>query len=139
VPSRNDCTSKVVKTAVNIYKGLEKELKLGTLDSTRDWGHAKDYVRAIWMILQMDKPDDYVCSTGETHSIKDLCEYVFNKLNLDYRDYVVIDKEFSRPQETKHLKGDSSKLRTVVGWKPEYTYETLLDEMIDYYLQLNNN
>lgn len=132
-------TSKVVRTAVNIYKGLEKELKLGTLESTRDWGHAKDYVRAMWMILQRDTPDDYVCATGETHSIKELCEYVFNKLNLDYRDYVVIDKEFSRPQETRHLKGDARKLRVVVGWEPEYTYETLLDEMIEHYLQLNNN
>lgn len=127
-------TSKVVRTAINIYKGLEKELKLGTLESTRDWGHAKDYVRAMWMILQQDKPDDYVCATGETHSIRELCDYVFKKLGLDYKEYVSIDPQFSRPQETKHLKGDSTKLRTNVGWQPEYTYETLLDEMINYYL-----
>jgi GDPmannose 4,6-dehydratase len=127
-------TSKVVRTAVNIYKGLDKELKLGTLESTRDWGHAKDYVKAMWMILQQNKPDDYVCATGETHSIKELCEYVFKKLGLNYEEYVSIDPQFSRPQETQHLKGDSSKLRKIVGWQPEYSYETLLDEMIQYYL-----
>lgn len=130
-------TSKVVKTAVNIYKGKEKELKLGTLDSTRDWGHAKDYVRAMWMILQKSTPDDYVCATGKTHSIRDLCQYVFSKLNLDYEKYVLIDPQFSRPQETKHLKGDATKLKVVVGWEPEYTYESLLDEMIDHYLNIS--
>lgn len=127
-------TSKVVKTAVNIYKGKEKQLKLGNLESTRDWGHAKDYVKAMWMILQQDEPDNYVCATGENHSIRELCEYVFKKLGLDYKDYVVIDPKFSRPQETAHLKGDSSKLRAKIGWKPDYSFETLLDEMIEYYL-----
>ena len=129
-------TSKVVRTAVNIYKGKEKELKLGTLESTRDWGHAKDYVRAMWMILQKETPDDYVCATGETHSIRDLCQYVFNKLNMDYENYVSLDPQFSRPQETKHLKGDATKLKVIVGWKPEYTYESLLDEMINHYLNI---
>lgn len=129
-------TAKVVRTAVNIYKGKEKELKLGTLESTRDWGHAKDYVRAMWMILQKETPDDYVCATGETRSIRDLCQYVFNKLNMDYENYVSLDPQFSRPQETKHLKGDATKLKVIVGWKPEYTYESLLDEMIDHYLNI---
>jgi GDPmannose 4,6-dehydratase len=130
-------TAKVVKGAVNILKGNQKELNLGTLETSRDWGHAKDYVRAMWMILQQDKPDDYVCATGETHTIKELCEYVFSKLGLNYLDYVKIDPNFVRPEETRHLKGDATKLRTVTGWTPEYTYETLLDEMIEeYYLHI---
>jgi GDPmannose 4,6-dehydratase len=133
----NFVTIKIIKSAVDIYKGLSKELKLGTLSSHRDWGHCKDYVRAMWMILQQDLPDDFVCATGISHSVKDLCEYVFKKLNLDYRDYVKIDPNFSRPEETKFLRGDSSKLRKVVGWEPEYTFETLMDEIIDFYLNKN--
>jgi len=127
-------TAKVVKGAVKIYKGLENELKLGTLDTYRDWGHAKDYTRAMWMILQENEPDDYICSTGVTKSIKDLCEYVFNKLELDYTKHVIIDPNFVRPEETLHLKGDSSKLKNKTGWTPEYSFETLMDEMIEYYL-----
>lgn len=130
----NFVTNKVCKEAVKIKLGLSNELKLGNLDATRDWGHAKDYVEAMWVILQQDKPDDYVCSTGTSHSVEDLCEYVFKKLNMDFRDYVSIDEKFLRPEELHDLKGDSSKLMTSTNWKPKYTFETMLDEMIDYWL-----
>jgi len=126
-------TSKVVREAVKISLGLETKLKLGTLSSSRDWGHAKDYVKAMWMILQHTQPDDFVCATGITHSIEYLCDYVFTKLGLDYKEHVIIDTNFSRPEETKHLKGDSTKLRQTLGWKPDYTFESMIDEMIQYY------
>ena len=129
----NFVTSKVVREAVKISLGLEEKLPLGVLSSCRDWGHAKDYTRAMWMILQHNKPDDFVCATGKTHSIKELCSYVFTKLNLDYKEYVVLDPRFARPQETRHLKGDSSKLRKALGWEPNYTFETMLDDMIEHY------
>ena len=130
----NFVTNKVVKTAVEIKKGLRNELVLGNLEATRDWGHAKDYVEAMWLMLQTDKPNDYVCATGVSHSVKDLCEYTFNRLDLDFRDYVVIDEKHMRPEELHDLKGDSTKLREELGWKPKYTFETMLDEMISYWL-----
>ena len=128
----NFVTNKVVKEAVKIKYGLSDKLMLGNLDATRDWGHAKDYVRAMTMILEQDKPDDYVCATGISHSVRDLCEYTFSKLDLDYKDYVEVDKKFWRPEELVHLKGDSSKLR-LIGFKAEYTFETMLDEMINHW------
>jgi GDPmannose 4,6-dehydratase len=130
----NFVTNKVCKEAVKIKLGLSDKLKLGNLEATRDWGHAKDYVEAMWLILQQDRPDDYVCSTGISHSIKDLCEYTFSKLNLNYKDYVEIDEKFFRPEELRDLKGDSTKLISNTGWKPTYTFETMLDEMINYWL-----
>jgi GDPmannose 4,6-dehydratase len=131
----NFVTNKVCKEAVKIKLGLSNQLKLGNLDATRDWGHAKDYVEAMWMILQQDKPDDFVCSTGISHSVKDLCEYVFNKLELDFREYVTIDEKFYRPEELYDLKGDSTKLKSMTGWRPNYTFESMLDEMIEYWLE----
>lgn len=133
----NFVTSKIIKGAIAIYNGTQSDLRLGTLDTYRDWGHAKDYTRAMWTILQQDAPGDYICATGITHSIKELCEYVFLKLNLDYKEYIVIDQEFVRPEETVRLKGDSTKLRTLTGWEPEYTFESMIDEMIEYYLNKN--
>ena len=130
----NFVTNKVCKEAVKIKLGLSNELKLGNLDATRDWGHAKDYVKAMWEILQLDTPDDFVCSTGISHSVKDLCEYVFNRLELNWVDYVTQDEKFLRPEELRDLKGDSSKLINKTGWSHEYTFETMLDEMIDYWL-----
>jgi GDPmannose 4,6-dehydratase len=130
----NFVTNKVVKAAVRIKLGLQNNLYLGNLDATRDWGHAKDYVKAMWMMLQTDKPDDYVCSTGISHSVKDLCEYTFNKLDLDFRDYIVINDKHFRPEELYNLKGDPSKLRNKLGWKPNYTFESMIDEMIEYWL-----
>ena len=129
----NFVTNKVVKGAVMIKKGLKKDLTLGNLSATRDWGHAKDYVKAMWLILQQDKPDNFVCSTGVSHSVQDLVKYVFNKLNLDWNKCIKTDKKFLRPEELKDLKGDSTKLKTTTNWKPEYTFESMLDEMINYW------
>jgi GDPmannose 4,6-dehydratase len=131
----NFVTNKVVKEAVKIKLGLSNELKLGNLDATRDWGHAKDYVEAMWLMLQDDTPDDYVCATGISHSVKELCDYTFSKLGLDYRQYVKQDQKHFRPEELHDLKGDSSKLRNKLGWKPKYTFESMIDEMIKYWLE----
>jgi GDPmannose 4,6-dehydratase len=130
----NFVTNKVCKEAVKIKLGLSSKLALGNLDATRDWGHAKDYVEAMWLILQQESPEDYVCSTGVSHSVKDLVEYVFSKLDLDWKDYVVQDEKFLRPEELDDLKGDSRKLRSLTGWSPKYTFETMLDEMIEHWL-----
>ena len=129
----NFVTNKVVKEAVDIKKGIKNTLPMGTLTATRDWGHAKDYVKAMWMMLQHDVPDNFVCATGISHSVKDLIEYVFAKLDMNYEDYVTKDEKFLRPEELTDLKGDSTKLRSTLGWKPTYTFETMLDEMIDHW------
>ena len=126
----NFVTNKVVKTAVEIKMGLRKRLELGNMDSYRDWGHSKDYVRAMHMILNNDKPDNYVVATGKTFSVREMVEYVFGKLNLDFNKYVFQNPKYLRPEELPYLKGDSSKLRNNFDWKPEYTFETMLDEMI---------
>jgi GDPmannose 4,6-dehydratase len=130
----NFVTNKVVKAAVRIKLGLQDKLHIGNLSATRDWGHAKDYVKAMWLMLQSDNPDDYVCSTGISYSVKDLCEYVFKSLGLDYLNYIVVDEKHFRPEELENLKGDSSKLRDELLWEPEYTFETMLVEMINYLL-----
>ena len=131
----NFVTNKVVKTAVEIKKGLRDKLELGNLDSYRDWGHSKDYVRAMHSIINHETPEEWIVATGKTHSVRDLCEYVFNALEMDYKDYVTQNPKFMRPEELKYLKGDSSKAREFLGWKPEYTFETMLDEMIDRWMQ----
>jgi GDPmannose 4,6-dehydratase len=131
----NFVTNKVVKAAVRISLGLQDKLNIGNLSATRDWGHAKDYVYAMWLMLQSDKPDDYVCATGVSHSVQDLCSYVFSSLGLDYTDHIVIDEKHFRPEELENLKGDSSKLRKELSWQPEYTFETMLDEMIEYWVE----
>ena len=130
----NFVTNKVCKEAVKIKLGLSNELKLGNLDATRDWGHAKDYVKAMWEILQLETSDDFVCSTGISHSVKDLCEYVFGKLELEWEQYVKQDEKFLRPEELHNLKGDSSKLINKTGWTHDYTFESMLDEMVNYWL-----
>ncbi len=127
----NFVTNKVVNGAVAIKKGLQSKLELGNMDSQRDWGHSKDYVRAMHMIINHDTPEEFIVATGKTHSVRDLCETVFSKLGLDYRDYIVQNPKYMRPEELKYLCGDSSKSREVLGWKPEYTFETMLDEMIE--------
>jgi GDPmannose 4,6-dehydratase len=106
-------------------------LALGNLDATRDWGHAKDYVRAMWLMLQHHEPDDFVCAMGESHSVRDLCTMVFSKLGMYYKDHITIDPKYYRPTELRDLKGDCSKLKKVLGWEPEYTFEQMVDEMIE--------
>ena len=130
----NFVTNKVVKGAVDIKRGKADSLALGNLEATRDWGHAKDYVKAMWMMLQQDKPDNFVCATGVSHSVRDLVDYVFSQLELDYNDYITQDEKFLRPEELTDLKGDSTKLRTELNWKPDYTFETMIDEMVEYWL-----
>ena len=130
----NFVTNKVVKEAVKIKLGLSDKLRLGNLEATRDWGHAKDYVTAMWEILQQDKSDDFVCATGISHSVRELCEYVFSSLDLNWKKYVIQDEKYLRPEELSNLKGDSTKLRQLTGWKSTYTFETMLDEMIEYWL-----
>jgi GDPmannose 4,6-dehydratase len=132
----NFVTNKVVKAAVEIKLGLANSLELGNMDSYRDWGHSKDYVRAMHLILQQDNPGDYVVATGETRSVRDMCEYVFDQLGLDYRQWVVQNPKFLRPEELPYLKGDSSRIRTELGWKPEYTFETMMDEMIAHWIKI---
>ena len=134
----NFVTSKVAKEAVKIKLGLSNELKLGNLEASRDWGHAKDYVEAMWLMLQQNTPDDFVCSTGISHTVKDLVIYVFNKLNLDWTKYVKTDAKYLRPEELKNLKGDSSKLKNKLKWKPRYSFEEMMDEMIEYWLKKYN-
>jgi len=129
----NFVTNKVVKTAVEIKKQLRNELVLGNLEATRDWGHAKDYVEVMWLVLQQESPDDFVCSTGISHSVQDLVEYTFNKLNLDWKQYIKTNPRYLRPEELKDLKGDSTKLKKLTGWEPKYTFETMIDEMINHW------
>ena len=131
----NFVTNKVVKEAVKIKLGLSNKLKLGNMYASRDWGHAKDYVEAMWLMLQQDEPDNFVCSTGISHTVQDLVEYVFKSLDLDWKRYVMTDKKFLRPEELEHLKGDCKKAKEVLGWDHKYTFETMLDEMIDYWLE----
>ncbi len=130
----NFVTNKVVKGAVMIKKGLTDKMLLGNLDATRDWGHAQDYVRAMVMILQHDEPDDFVCATGVSHTVRELVQYVFGKLDLDWEKYVGIDQRYWRPDELVHLKGDSTKVKKVLGLELVYSFETMLDEMIAYWL-----
>lgn len=132
----NFVTNKVVKAAVKIKKGLQEKLALGNMDAYRDWGHSKDYVRAMHMIINHTEPDDFVCATGVTNSVREMCDYVFNRLDLNYKDFVIQDKKYMRAEDLKYLRGDSTKLRTTFGWKPEYTFETLMDEMIDHWLTI---
>jgi len=126
----NFVTNKVVKGAVNIKNGVQDKLELGNMDSFRDWGHSKDYVKAMHLILQQDEPGDWVVATGVTHTVRDMCNYVFSKLDLDVEKYVVQNPKYLRPQELKYLKGDSTRIREL-GWSPEYTFESMLDEMIE--------
>jgi len=131
----NFVTNKVVKTAVEIKRGLRDKLVLGNLSSTRDWGHAKDYVEAMWMIMQQHNPDNYVCATGQSHSVLDLVTYVFDKLDLDIEKHLETSTKYYRPEELDDLKGDSTKLRLATGWEPKYTFESMLDEMIEYWIK----
>jgi GDPmannose 4,6-dehydratase len=127
----NFVTNKVVKGAVSIKYGLMDKLELGNMDSYRDWGHSKDYVRAMHSIINHETPDEFIVATGETHSVRDLCRVVFEKLDMNYEDYIVQNPKYMRPEELKYLKGDPSKAREILGWEPEYTFESMLEEMIE--------
>ncbi len=129
-------TRKVTHTAAKIKLGLAKELRMGNLDSKRDWGFAGDYVKAMWLMLQQPNPDDYVIATGETHSVKELVEAAFNYLDMDYKDFVVIDERFIRPAEVDLLIGDNSKAKKKLGWKPDVNFEGLVKMMVDSDMEL---
>lgn len=129
----NFVTAKVVKGAVEIKKGLQSKLGLGNMKATRDWSHAKDAAQAIWMILQHPTPDDFVCSSGVSHSVEELCDYVFAKLGMNYKDHVILEDRHLRPEELNCLKGDCSKLMQTLNWQPQYTFESMLDEMIEHW------
>jgi len=130
----NFVTNKIIKNAVLISKGKLDKLELGNLDSQRDWGHSKDYVRAMHLILQHSEPDDFVVSTGEAHSIREFCDIVFKKLGLDYTKYVVQNPKYMRPEELRYLCGDCAKAKKVLGWKPDYTFDSMVEEMIQSWL-----
>jgi GDPmannose 4,6-dehydratase len=127
--------AKIVKAACMIKIGMINKLELGNLDSYRDFGASRDYVKAMYMIINHHKADDFVVSTGQTHSVRDICDYVFRKLGMDYLGYVRVNSKYLRPEELPYLKGDCTKLKNTFDWKPEYTFESLFDEMIDFWLK----
>lgn len=129
-------TRKITHTVARIKYGLDKELRLGNLDARRDWGHAKDYVKVMWLMLQQDQPDDYVAATGETHSVREFAELAFNHAGLDYKKYVTFDQKLFRPAEVDLLQGNCSKARKKMGWSPTYNFERLVKEMIEEDLKL---
>jgi GDPmannose 4,6-dehydratase len=124
-------TRKVTDAVARIRLGMQSELRLGNLDARRDWGFAGDYVRAMWLMLQQDRPDDYVIATGETHSVRELVETAFSAVGLDYLKHVVVDPELYRPAEVDLLIGDASKAREQLGWEPEMTFRGLIDHMVE--------
>jgi GDPmannose 4,6-dehydratase len=124
-------THKVTHGVARIKLRLADSLALGNLDAKRDWGYAGDYVRAMWLMLQQDQPDDYVISTGETHSVREFCEVAFGHLGLDYRDHVTVDPQFFRPAEVNLLVGDATKAREKLGWEPEVSFQELIGMMVD--------
>jgi GDPmannose 4,6-dehydratase len=124
-------TRKITNGVARIKLGIDKELRLGNLDAKRDWGYAKDYVRAMYLMLQQETPDDYVVSTGETYSVRRFCEIAFGHVGLKYEDHVVIDERFYRPAEVDLLVGDPAKARIKLGWTPEVSFEQLVTMMVE--------
>ncbi len=124
-------THKVTHGVARIKLGLDNELRMGNLDAKRDWGYAGDYVKAMWLMLQQDEPDDYVVGTGSTHSVRELCEVAFDYLGLDWQDHVVVDPRFLRPADVDFLVADAAKAHTRLGWEPTVTFEELIQMMID--------
>jgi GDPmannose 4,6-dehydratase len=131
----NFVTNKVALQAVKIAKGKAKDLVLGNLDAKRDWGHAKDYVEGMWLMLQQDMPDDFVLATGETRTVREMVEYVFNLLDMDYKKYVTQSEEYMRPEELHYLRGDSTKARKELGWNPKISFEDMMSEMVNYWMK----
>lgn len=130
----NFVTTKVVKEAVKIKLGKSDQLVLGNLDSYRDWGHSADYVQAMYKILELDKPEDLVIATGESHSVRELCQTVFGFLELDYQDFVISDSKYFRPKEVPLLRGDATVAREKLNWTPKYNFESLIQEMVQHWL-----
>ena len=128
---------KITNAAACIKFGLATELRLGNLDAKRDWGHAADYVRAMHLMLQQPKPDDYVVASGESHTVREFCERAFAELDLDYRDFVKVDERFYRPAEVDQLVGDATKAREILGWRPKYSFNELVKEMVQSDLEAN--
>lgn len=128
-------TQKIAQGVAAIAHGHTKELRLGNLDAKRDWGHARDFVEAMWLMLQTDKADDYVVATGEAHSVREFAQAAFARAGLDYEEHVVIDPAFYRPAEVDFLLGDSSKARMALGWKPKIGFEDLVNEMVDWAME----
>ena len=127
-------TRKITKYVAKRYNNpaLDEMLRLGNLKARRDWGHAEDYVRGMWLMLQQDEPDDYVLATGETHSVSDLLDYAFSYVDTNWKECVVIDPEFYRPAEVDYLLGDASKARQKLGWEPEVNFQDLVSRMVEY-------
>ena len=132
-------TRKISFAAARIKKGLQKELKLGNLDAKRDWGHAKDYVKAMWLMLQKKVPEDYVVGTGREYSVKDFAEKAFKHVGLNYKDYIVIDKKLIRPSEVDSLKADYSKAKKKLNWKPKSSFDDLVTDMVESDLEFVTN
>ncbi len=124
-------TRKITSAAARIKLGLDKEIRLGNLEARRDWGHSKDYVRAMWLMLQHQEPEDFVIATGKSHSVRDFLETAFSCVGLDYHDYLVIDKDLYRPSEVNVLQGDASTARRTLGWEPTVSFEDLVKEMVE--------
>jgi len=134
----NFVTNKTALEAVKIKLGISNKLVLGNLQSRRDWGHAKDYIEAMWLMMQQENPDDYVVATGETRTVEEMVEYTFKRLGLNWKDHVITDGKYLRPEELHYLKGDPTKANMVLNWKPKYTFENMMNEMVDYWLEKLN-
>lgn len=124
-------TRKITKAAARIKLGTQQDLFLGNLDAKRDWGYAGDYVEAMWMMLQASQPDDYVIATGETHTVKEMLELAFDRLQLDWKKHVKIDEKYYRPTEVDLLIGDAGKAKKELGWQPKVKFEELIAMMVD--------
>ncbi len=131
-------TRKITSTVARIKMGFDTELRLGNLEAKRDWGHAADYIRAMYSMLQLSEPDDFVVATGETHSVREFCELAFAEVDLDYKDYVVVDEIHYRPAEVDLLVGDASKARQILNWEPKYSFKELIKEMVENDLRLTS-
>jgi GDPmannose 4,6-dehydratase len=132
-------TRKITSGVARIKLGLEQELKLGNLDAQRDWGHSRDYIRAMWLMLQQDEPEDFVIATGETHTVREFLESAFAYLGLDYREHVIIDPQLYRPSEMHALQGDASKARRKLQWRPTISFDDLVHEMVESDLRWNTH
>lgn len=130
-------TRKISSFVARIKAGLEKELPLGNLDAQRDWGYAKDYVQAMYSMLQLEKPDDFVIATGKTHSVREFCERAFARVGLDYRNYVTTHDEFFRPSEVNALQGNAAKAQKAFGWQPTVSFNELVDMMVDHDMEMS--